>query len=206
MEASGRLPVRLQILNPYKCGHAPCWHHATPKSPPAARRSAAPLFSAPGRVFGNPAPKIHSLGQPLGQNGLLGQFYTITTAVNDQENKGNRPPHCASHAGGHRFESCRAHHSSCCNSSDLAPSIILAPAKNTKTYQNRIKTRSTRRPPYQNCFDEPASPAWRLSVVRASRFICSFICEYFLKTLASVCRSSCVTHSSATPPALSRVA
>src|SRR6266508_672468 len=53
---------------------------------------AALLFSA------HPAPKIRFLGQPLGQNGLLGQVYTIPTAVNDQETKGYRPPHCASHA------------------------------------------------------------------------------------------------------------
>ena len=48
--------------------------------------------------------------------------------------------------------------------------------------------------------------ACRFSFCRASRFIWSFICEYFLKTLASPCRSNCVTHSSATPPALRRVA
>ena len=48
--------------------------------------------------------------------------------------------------------------------------------------------------------------ARRLSFSRASRFIRNFIWEYFLKTCASLCRSSCVTHSSATPPALSLVA
>ena len=48
--------------------------------------------------------------------------------------------------------------------------------------------------------------ACRFSFCRASRFICSFICEYFLNTFASPCRSNCVTHSSATPPALRRVA
>ncbi|HTR48801.1 MAG TPA: hypothetical protein VMM16_15575 [Verrucomicrobiae bacterium] len=47
------------------------------------------------------------------------------------------------------------------------------------------------------------SLARRFSFSRASRFILSFICEYFLKTCASLWRSSCVTHSSATPPALS---
>jgi hypothetical protein len=51
-----------------------------------------------------------------------------------------------------------------------------------------------------------ASLAFRFSLANASRFIWSFICEYFLNTCASVCRSICVTHSSATPPALSRVA
>src|SRR5882762_8821551 len=50
------------------------------------------------------------------------------------------------------------------------------------------------------------SLAWRLSFSRASRFICNFICEYFLTTWESPCRSICVTHSSATPPALKRVA
>jgi hypothetical protein len=50
------------------------------------------------------------------------------------------------------------------------------------------------------------SLAWRLSFSRASRFMASFICEYFLNTSEFPCRSSCMTHSSATPPALSRVA
>src|SRR5712692_1875056 len=44
--------------------------------------------------------------------------------------------------------------------------------------------------------------ACRFSLINASRFICSFICEYFLNTFASPCLSSCVSHSSATPPAL----
>src|SRR5665213_1315271 len=51
-----------------------------------------------------------------------------------------------------------------------------------------------------------SSLACRLIFSKASRFICNFICEYFLKTFASPCRSIWVTHSSATPPALSRVA
>jgi len=55
-------------------------------------------------------------------------------------------------------------------------------------------------------FSAGISLARRLSFSRASRFICNFICEYFLKTCASPWRSICVTHSSATPPALSRVA
>jgi|SRR5580700_10816058 hypothetical protein len=46
--------------------------------------------------------------------------------------------------------------------------------------------------------------ACRLSLASASRFICDFICEYFLKTCAPLWRSIWVTHSSATPPALSR--
>jgi len=50
------------------------------------------------------------------------------------------------------------------------------------------------------------SLARRLSFSKASRFICNFIWEYFLKTCASPWRSICVTHSSGTPPALSRVA
>lgn len=50
------------------------------------------------------------------------------------------------------------------------------------------------------------SLARRLIFSRASRFICNFIWEYFLKTCASLWRSIWVTHSSATPPALSRVA
>ena len=36
----------------------------------------------------------------------------------------------------------------------------------------------------------PSSWARRFSFNRASRFICNFICEYFLKTWASPCRSS----------------
>ena len=36
----------------------------------------------------------------------------------------------------------------------------------------------------------PLSFACRFSFCSASRFICSFICEYFLNTLASPCRSS----------------
>ena len=51
-----------------------------------------------------------------------------------------------------------------------------------------------------------ASFAFRFNFCSASRFICSFICEYFLNTLASPCRSNWVTYSSATPPALKRVA
>src|SRR6267143_3183894 len=50
------------------------------------------------------------------------------------------------------------------------------------------------------------SLARRFSFSRASRFICNFIWEYFLKTCASLWRSIWVTHSSATPPALSLVA
>src|SRR5438046_5574697 len=49
------------------------------------------------------------------------------------------------------------------------------------------------------------SLARRLSFSKASRFICNFIWEYFLKTCASPWRSICVTHSSATPPSLIRV-
>jgi hypothetical protein len=52
----------------------------------------------------------------------------------------------------------------------------------------------------------PCSFACRLSLSNASRFICNLICEYFLNTLASPCRSNWVTHSSATPPAESLVA
>jgi hypothetical protein len=48
----------------------------------------------------------------------------------------------------------------------------------------------------------PLSFVLRFSYARASRFICSFICEYFLNTFASPWRRNCVTHSSATPPAL----
>jgi hypothetical protein len=36
------------------------------------------------------------------------------------------------------------------------------------------------------------SLAWRFIFSIASRFICNFICEYFLKTFASPCRRSCV--------------
>src|SRR6267378_5056913 len=50
------------------------------------------------------------------------------------------------------------------------------------------------------------SLARRLSFSRASRFMANFICEYFLKTSELPCRSSWTTHSSATPPELSRVA
>ena len=45
-----------------------------------------------------------------------------------------------------------------------------------------------------------SSLAFRFIFCRASLFICSFICEYFLNTFASPCRSSCVTHSSAIWP------
>src|SRR5262245_10544200 len=53
---------------------------------------------------------------------------------------------------------------------------------------------------------DETSLARRLILSSASRFICNFICEYFLKTCASPWRSIWVTHSSATPPALKRVA
>src|SRR2546426_7969048 len=47
---------------------------------------------------------------------------------------------------------------------------------------------------HPTCPRTPAdSLAARLSFCSASRFICNFICEYFLKTFASPCRSSCVT-------------
>jgi len=52
----------------------------------------------------------------------------------------------------------------------------------------------------------PIPKAFRSHFSKASRFICSFIWEYFLKTCESPCRNNCVTHSSATSPALSRVA
>jgi len=45
-----------------------------------------------------------------------------------------------------------------------------------------------------------------MSFTSASRFIASFTYEYFLNTFESPCRSSCVTQSSATPPAESRAA
>jgi hypothetical protein len=48
--------------------------------------------------------------------------------------------------------------------------------------------------------------AQRFSCARASRFISNFICEYFLNTSEFPCRSNGTTHSSATPPALRRVA
>jgi hypothetical protein len=50
------------------------------------------------------------------------------------------------------------------------------------------------------------SLARRFSFSKASRFIYNFIWEYFLKTCASPWRSIWVTHSSATPPALSLAA
>jgi hypothetical protein len=52
----------------------------------------------------------------------------------------------ASHAGGHRFESCRAHHVNPLNSSPLQPLAILFPDSFgqtvSKLYQNCIKTPS----------------------------------------------------------------
>jgi hypothetical protein len=47
--------------------------------------------------------------------------------------------------------------------------------------------------------DSPIIPC-RFSLIKASRFIS----EYFLNTFAPPCRNNCATHSSATPPALSR--
>src|SRR5947207_1928039 len=73
----------------------------------------------------------------------------------------------------------------------------------------RTPTDCPRIPPIHHpaCPKTPAdSLAARLSFCSASRFICNFICEYFLNTFASPWRRSCVTHSSATPPALKRVA
>ena len=68
--------------------------------------------------------------------------------------------------------------------------------------QNCPKTRLSQ----HACSRTPPSLAVRFNFCSASRFICSVICEYFLNTFASPCRTSCVTHSSATPPALRRVA
>jgi hypothetical protein len=74
--------------------------------------------------------------------------------------------------------------------------------KSPRPWQNRDKTHqlglSVSKP-------GRSSFAFRFSFSKASRFICSFIWEYFLNILASPCRN-CVTHSSATPPALKRVA
>ena len=79
-----------------------------------------------------------------------------------------------------------------------------------KSTQNRSDRGKTVTKPHQLTFSvsKPgrSSLAFRFSFCSASRFICSFICEYFLNTFASPCRSNCVTHSSATPPALRRVA
>src|SRR5205807_9786425 len=83
-------------------------------------------------------------------------------------------------------------------------------ATRTKTTQNRPDRGKTVTKPHQLCLSvsklRPLSFACRFSFCSASLFICSFICEYFLNTLASPCRSSWVTHSSAMPPALKRVA
>jgi hypothetical protein len=51
--------------------------------------------------------------------------------------------------------------------------------------------------PVANCYSsgfstEFCSFAIRFNFTKASRFICSFIREYFLKTLASPCRRNCV--------------
>jgi len=80
------------------------------------------------------------------------------------------------------------------------------PLRNSFSAQKRIKTVS--KPVHCTLtVSKPfASLACRLIFSRASRFICNFICEYFLKTFASPWRSIWVTHSSATPPALRRVA
>src|ERR1017187_1806188 len=72
---------------------------------------------------------------------------------------------------------------------------------------NRPKNPPTVAKPHQKLTFSVSKPgrsslALRFSFRSASRFICSFICEYFLNAFASPCRSNCVTHSSATPPAL----
>ena len=67
-------------------------------------------------------------------------------------------------------------------------------ATRTKTTQNRPDRGKTVTKPHQLGRSvsklRPLSFACRFSFCSASRFICSFICEYFLNTLASPCRSS----------------
>ena len=79
-----------------------------------------------------------------------------------------------------------------------------------KSFKNASDRGKTVTKPHQLglSVSKPGRPsfAFRFSFCNASLFICSFICEYFLNTFASPCRSNCVTHSSATPPALKRVA
>jgi len=59
---------------------------------------------------------------------------------------------------------------------------------------NRAKNAATVAKPHQLglAMSNPGSPslAYRFSIFSASRFICNFICEYFLNTFASPCRNS----------------
>jgi hypothetical protein len=50
------------------------------------------------------------------------------------------------------------------------------------------------------------SLAWRFNFLQSLSLHLQFHPRILLEDLASTCRRSCVTHSSATPPALSRVA
>jgi hypothetical protein len=98
-----------------------------------------------------------------------------------------------------------------CRSSDFKPlSQFPIPSGLPKSTQNAFDRGKTVTKPHQwgLSVSKPgrSSFAFRFNFCRASRFICSFICEYFLNTFASPCQSNCVTHSSATPPALRRVA
>jgi len=129
----------------------------------------------------------------------------------NQPIENNRPqvirgsPSRSSHAGGPGFESLRAHHSNLSESVVCGfrsfPLLPSEPKNVSEPYQNAFDSEFPYQNPHLTISHWHCDPVWS-----GFPFHLSFICEYFLNTLASVCRSICVTHSSATPPALNRVA
>src|SRR5215813_2441403 len=82
------------------------------------------------------------------------------------------------------------------------PARCQKPLFSPKLYHSRIET-----PFWASAAERlPNSYARWFSCCSASRFIWSLIWECFLNTAESSCRGNCVTHASATPPALNRVA
>src|ERR1700691_808976 len=104
----------------------------------------------------------------------------------------------ASHAGGHRFESCRAHHLSPLNSSPLQPLAILFPDSFGQTVSKLFQNPFSLACLYQN-----SSPLIRLAIelLQCLAFHLQLHLRILLEHPSVPCRSNCVTHSSATPPA-----
>ena len=81
----------------------------------------------------------------------------------------------ASHAGGHRFESCRAHHPTRVESTTCYFHFEAFSVLKFKNVSEPYQNPSDPDTPYQNPHALIFSLAWRFSFVKASLFICNFI-------------------------------